>query len=397
MAAMRVAFVSIENPEDPQAWSGIPYFVLRALRAAGLDVEVIAPLDQRAKYLLAADKLIGCIRHQAVQLDRHPLLLRSYARQIEARLRGRGFDVVFSTSSIPISALAPGLPVVFWTDAVFEALSGYYHGSFSHFSSHEAQIAHRQEQAALDRASFAVYSSHWAAAAAMSNYRAPQEKLQVLRFGANLPVTNDREEIDRLIATRMQGECKLLFIGVEWKRKGGPIAMEATRILRERGLPASLTVVGCQAPEAGYVRNLGFISKRTPDGQRQIGELLRESDIFLFPTRAEASAIVFCEASGFGLPIITTATGGTEDYVKSGATGYCLPPTATAEAYADRIQAIFEDPVVYRRLAWGAYEEFCGGLNWDAGASRLAELFALAALPQNALRKAPAQVPATTP
>lgn len=319
---MRLAFVSIQNPEDPESWSGIPYFVLKALRRQGIEVEVIAPLDQKVKYLLAAPKLMGRLSKREVQIDRHPIVLKSYARQIERQLAGRGFDAIFAMSSIPISGLRPGLPALIWTDAVFESMVGYYQGAFRKVSASEAAIAHRQEQAALNRVSYAIYSSNWAAEAIRANYNIPDEKLCVVRFGANLPVSHSREEIGRFIKARIQTECKLLFIGADWERKGGPIAMETTRILRERGLPASLTIAGCKAPDAPFVKNLGFISKRTSEGQRRIEQLLNDSTFFLFPTRAEASAIVFCEASSFGLPIITTATGGTEDYVKNGATGY---------------------------------------------------------------------------
>src|SRR4051794_2439543 len=40
-AAMRLAYVSTEDPTDIRAWSGMPFFMSRALRREGLTVDLI--------------------------------------------------------------------------------------------------------------------------------------------------------------------------------------------------------------------------------------------------------------------------------------------------------------------------------------------------------------------
>lgn len=357
-----------------RAWSGTTHFMLQALRKTGIEVKVIAPLSQNAKYLLAPIKLAARLRHEELHLDRRPLVLRSYARQIESKLAADRCDAILSPSSIPIAMLPPGIPVVFWTDAVFDAMRGYSWGAFRNYSKRDLALAHRQEGAALDRASYAVYSSEWSASAAHQYHAVPAEKVKVVRFGANLPIAHGERDVNCWIGSRLQQNCKLLLIGVNWSQKGGPIALEATQTLRERGIEATLTVAGCQAPAMPFVENLGFISKATEEGRLKISRLLQDATFFVLPTRAEAAGIVFCEASAFGLPILATATGGVESYVKNGVNGYCLPYDAPAVDYADRIQALLSDPVMYRRLSLGAYQEFATGLNWDAAISQVIEL-----------------------
>lgn len=374
MVIMRLAFVSIEDPEDPHVWSGTPYFMLNAIRKQGVGVEVIAPLSQRAKYLLAPAKLTARLHNQGLHLDRRSLVLKSYARQIERRLAAHPCDAILSPSSIPIAMLPRGAPAVFWTDAVFDAMRGYSWGAFRNYSDSEASLAHQQEAAALERASYAVYSNEWSANAAARHYQVPKEKIQMVRFGANLPIGHGRQQIEEWMKSRGHEPCRLLLIGVNWPQKGGPIALEATEILRKRGIAATLVVAGCETPASPWIESHGFISKQTTEGRERLAQLLSQATLFLLPTRAEAAGIVFCEASAFGLPIVTTATGGVESYVRNGVNGYCLPYKATAADYADQIQTLLGDANLYRRLSLDAYEEFTTGLNWDAAVSRVIEL-----------------------
>ena len=48
-----------------------------------------------------------------------------------------------------------------------------------------------------------------------------------------------------MIATRDPRELRLLFIGMDWQRKGGPVALAVTRELNRMNIPAGLTVIGC--------------------------------------------------------------------------------------------------------------------------------------------------------
>ena len=45
------------------------------------------------------------------------------------------------------------------------------------------------------------------------------------------------------------GRCHLLFLRVEWVRKGGDIAFETLLKLKELGMQVELVVSGCAPPE----------------------------------------------------------------------------------------------------------------------------------------------------
>src|SRR6266849_969607 len=90
------------------------------------------------------------------------------------------------------------------------------------------------------------------------------------------------------------------------------------------------------------------------------------SDFLLVPTRADCTPIVFCEANAFGLPVITTDTGGVAEVVRDGENGFLLPYSARGAAYADVIAKAYRDDQRYAELVSASRTAFENRLNWDA-------------------------------
>ncbi len=379
---MRVALVSIGDPEVVNTWSGIPNSILRELKQqleqGGGSVHIIT-LNRGFRYAYILAKLWHRLRKSQIQLDRHPFALRQYRRQLMRGLKGIQVDALIATSSIPLTSLKLDIPTLFWTDAVFDAMVDYYPAAFTGLTPRELAICHRQEQQALTAATFALYSSTWAVETAKRHYAVDASKLHVAEFGANLAASLTPPEVESLIAARTAGPTlNLLWVGVDWQRKGGDVAFEATRLLNERGLPSVLHVAGCSSPESPWVRNYGFLDRATPAGREQLAALFRQAGFFLFPTQAEAAGIVFAEASSFALPIVTRDTGGVATYVSKHENGIRLPPDAPAEQYAATIAQLWQDPARYKQLALGARAAFEHRLNWGASVRKALQLLSTA-------------------
>jgi len=370
-----IAFISLNDPADPQTWSGIPFSILTYLRRAGAHVEVIGPLSRKSRYLLSLRWAKSKLMKRAYHIEREPLITASYARQIEKHMRGRRFDAILSLETFLTSQLNRSEPITSWCDATWDLMVDYYYSNPTKAFRKRASL---NEQQALERAEHAVYASDWAAASAKKYYRVPDKKLAVIPFGANLEIKHGKDDIENFVSARSRESCTLLFLGVDWERKGGQIAVEAARLLNLRGLKTQLIVAGCSVPgeKHAFVTELGFISKRTEEGRSKIAELLRTSNFLIFPTRAECAGIVLSEASAFGLPIITTDTGGIATYVSQEMNGVRLPLTAGAEIYADHILRIFRDQSTYRAMAFAGWNEYSGRLNWQSAVSSLLSLLA---------------------
>jgi glycosyltransferase involved in cell wall biosynthesis len=226
------------------------------------------------------------------------------------------------------------------------------------------------EQQAIAHAAMTVYSSQWAAEAARNAAPLAASKVYTIPFGANLEQPPP-PPIDRRFP---EGLVKLLFLGVKWEEKGGPIAYETLLQLKQRGVSAQLVVCGCDPPGSlndPDMRREGFLDKNDPQQRLQLEEHLRTADLLVLPTRFEAYGIVFCEAAAYGLPVLATRTGGIPTIVREGETGFLFAPEEGGAAYADRIEELVRDPARWqamRKAAWARYETV---LNWDAFADAI--------------------------
>ncbi len=160
----------------------------------------------------------------------------------------------------------------------------------------------------------------------------------------------------------------MFFIGTDWERKGGEIAFEALLKLEELGIQAELTVCGCIPPDRFSHERMSvipFLNRRDEAQRRQLESLFETSDFLFLPTRGETYGMVFCEASSFGLPSITTNTGGVSGAVMEGENGYMLPPDARGSEYAELIARIYRDDQRYTELVKSSRAAFESRLNWD--------------------------------
>lgn len=159
----------------------------------------------------------------------------------------------------------------------------------------------------------------------MNDYGVDASKISVVPCGANLDIV----PVSGQINLKTTGNCNLLFLGVEWDRKGGNIALETFRHLKQDGVNPRLHIIGCVPPydlteEKGIIV-IPFLDKNKEGDFQQLHAIFLQTDFLLLPTRAECAGVVFSEASAYGIPSITTDTGGVTTYVKNGVNGYSLP------------------------------------------------------------------------
>lgn len=306
------------------------------------------------------------------------LVCRQSARSIERGLARDPVDVLVAiTVDQQLAYLGTEVPVVHLSDAIFSVMEDYY-PYFSGLFPFARRAGHEIARRAVRRAAVSVFSSHWAAEAAVRDYGADPGRVHVVPYGANLDPAPTREQA----LSRAHGpRCRLLFMGVEWLRKGGDVAWETFLALRERGVDAELVVVGCRPPGGvshPALRTVPFLDKRRPEDRRTYEELWRSASFFVLPSRQETFGAVFCEAAAHGVPALAARTGGVADAVEDGRSGFLLPPEARGDAYAERIAAVWR-PDPYRELVRSSRDRYEGTLNWGRWGERVAPLVEAAA------------------
>lgn len=374
---MTVAYATHNDPHDVQAWSGTAYFIPRALERQGVEVAYVGRLQTPWELVSYAKQAFSrYVLGKQIYRAFEPSLTRAWGRIVAKRLASLHADVVLSAGTPAVADLDTDLPVVVYSDAVFSQSIGHA-AFFSNLTDGALRNGERQQRAAFARTAAVVYSSEWAAAAAVRDYGMEPSRVHVVPFGSNLPDPPTRAGAERGIAARAAtlGTCRLLLMGVDWHWKGADLAVETAQRLNEAGLPTTLTIAGCLppdgAPQPPFVHLPGFISKRTEAGRRRLTQLIEEAHFLILPTRAEAFGIVFCEASAYGVPSLTHRIGGIPSAVRDGVNGWTFPLGAGPEVYAQRILTLMRDPAAYAQMARSSRAEYERNLNWDVAGARL--------------------------
>jgi glycosyltransferase involved in cell wall biosynthesis len=379
---MRIAYVTPFNATTLAVrdnWSGTGYYMAQALKQQSRPLEYIGPLEDRLalqvmrKFKNRYHKFLG---NNYIK-DSELLIYKDYARQISAKLSNTKVDIVFSAASNPIAYLECNQPIVFWADATFANLIDFY-PLYSNLCQESFQNAHLMETMSLKKSKLAIYSSEWAAQTAIDYYQAEPDKVKVVTFGANVESNLNIAEIKNLIASRPTNQCKLLFLGIDWFRKGGNVALEVAKKLNNSGLNTELTVVGCQPIVEGslpdFVKPLGFIQKSTPEGKNKIYQLIANSHFLILPSLADCTPIVFCEANSLGVPCVSRKVGGIPSIIKDDLNGKLFDKDSDSTEYCEYIYNLFMNYSEYQNLALSAFHEYESRLNWKVAGEKIKEL-----------------------
>lgn len=378
---MRVAFVTTYDPSDVHHWSGLGFFIARALSANGMELVNFGPLAIDP-FALAIGRAKGLwhnrIRRRRYFRNHDALFARRYARMVDRRLRERpDIELIFSPGTVPVAFLQDRRPLALWSDATHARMFDFY-AEYTGISAGNRRDGHRIEQTALDRSAAAMFASDWAAASAINDYHAPAQRVHVVPFGANLEHAPTDESVARAIEQRPRDKCRLLFLGVDWERKGGPFAVEVAAALNRAGIDTELTVAGCDPFAHGaappFVRLEGFLSKGDAAGNERLQALLREHHFLIVPSIAECYGLVYCEANAFGMPALARDTGGVSTIIRDGENGRLFPIAAPASEFAQAVGGIFSKYDRYLTMARQARRHFQERLNWDVAGRTAAEI-----------------------
>ena len=154
-------------------------------------------------------------------------------------------------------------------------------------------------------------------------------------------------------------EKVILFVGLDWERKGGPQLMAAFRIVSARHPQAVLKIIGA-TPEikTENCHCVGLVPAN------QMGEYYQQATVFCLPSLWELCASALIEAAHYRLPIVTTATGSSVDIVQDGVNGYCVKPGDVA-GLAAALDTLLSDPGKCRRFGERGQQMAGEKFTWD--------------------------------
>ncbi len=285
--------------------------------------------------------------------------LNQQVKQLMARKARRTPSLAFTFQMQSLfDASVPGIPHFLYTDHTNLANRHYLHVDDNVFYPHHSQLV---EQAAYDHAAGIFTRSHHVTWSVIEDYQTEPAKVHCVYAGSNVPLDDNAPLNNADYRNR-----HILFVGIDWERKGGPELAAAFAHVLAVHPDAQLTIVG--ATPALNLPNCHVVGRVSA---RELSAYYRRASIFCLPTKREPFGIVFLEALAHQLPIIGTDIGAIPDFVEHGANGYLIPPF-DVPALTEALLNLLGDPDQCKRFGLRGKTHIFTRYNWDSVATAMA-------------------------
>jgi glycosyltransferase involved in cell wall biosynthesis len=206
--------------------------------------------------------------------------------------------------------------------------------------------------------------SRWAKDSLVKDYLVDADRVTVLHPGTTISNFPDPEAN----GPRKPGPLRLLFVGGDFKRKGGDLLLDVYRS-HFRGRCELHLVTGAEVEKEEGVHVYRGVKPHSPE----LLGLYADADAFVLPTRGECLAVVLGEAMASGLPIITTRVGAHAEAVEDGESGFVLD-VDDARGLRESIESLVDSPE--RAAHMGRRSRAIGEdrFDMDKNANRIADL-----------------------
>ncbi|MDX2148545.1 MAG: glycosyltransferase [Planctomycetota bacterium] len=204
--------------------------------------------------------------------------------------------------------------------------------------------------------------TEWARRSIIEDYGVPPERVSAVYIGSNIQPPRELPP---------PKPKQILFVGIDWERKGGPALVKGFEVLRRRVPDAELVVVGCDPgiSQPG-VRCLGYLPPSDPKNRELIARLFCESRCFCMLSAFEPLGNVFVEAYACGLPIVAFDRGSRSEIVEHERSGL-LCQTLEPDEVAAHIERLLTDDALHARLKSRALELAAQRFHWMSVVERV--------------------------
>ena len=248
-------------------------------------------------------------------------------------------------------ASVPGVPNFVYTDHVH--LENLRFDGFTEADLY-AESWQTCEREIYDNAAMVFTWSSNVSRALTDVYGVSSERVACIHTGSNSPVPLAQPPDPARYARK-----EILFIGVDWQRKGGPVLLRAFRKLKERHPDATLTVLS-RVPEGEDLSDVNYLGLLPLD---EVPAYYARASVFCMPTQLEPFGNVFVEAMWQQLPVVATKVGALPDIVEHGVNGFLVSP-GDVDTLTDRLADLLDDPDRCAEMGLASRARAAGRYDW---------------------------------
>jgi glycosyltransferase involved in cell wall biosynthesis len=374
---MNILVLCEGDAETRDSWSGITNSVVTQLRADGHTVRT-GDVD-----LYRLDRWETAIRTFVPNRERWRVRFRLGAQAF--RRRSERADRYIRSQSRPdlvlqigaTFAVDPGhrIPYVLYCDSnirMAEHSRESGHTQATHLDEDESRAVREREARVYSGAAAIFTISERLRRSFIEDFGIPERRVRAVHAGPNFDV----DAFVDVVAPEPERPT-ILFVGKQFRRKGGDVLLSAFADVRARFPDARLIIVGPEelADVPPGVEHWGFLNKDDPHDRQRLIEAYRSADVFCLPTRFEPFGIVYLEAMYFGLPCVGTNVGAVPEMIADGQTGFTVP-VDDAHLLAERLNWLIEHRPQARAMGRAGLERARDHFSWRAVIDRMMETLA---------------------
>lgn len=281
---------------------------------------------------------------------RTPFIFRQVRRLVQKKVMGGTYAFTFQMQSL-FDASTPGIPHFVYTDHTHLENQHYLaNGPPNLYSPSWIEL----EKQIYQNAAVTFVRSSNVRRSLIGEYGCPPEKADLVYAGSNAkvsPVKTDNLDYTQPV---------ILFVGLDWKRKGGPDLVEAFKLVRKKISDARLIIVGADPPLD--LPGCEVAGKVPPD---ELDKYYQAASLFCLPTYLEPFGIVFIEAMTAHLPIVATRVGAIPDFVEEGKNGIMVEP-GDIQGLADALLKLLNHPELCRSFGEYSFQLTRTRYSWTA-------------------------------
>jgi starch synthase len=368
-----VSLIGFGLPSDPRTFSGYAFNLMRGLSAEGhLRREFSAKNMRVSDAFGAALRLDRLLPRPKLSISRRWMWSvrgsRILSERLNAQIEASGDRGAFLEVGTLVKVDPRFGPHYQLTDMTIAQARRAGHFAIGRLSPKEMDEAERVQHDIIASAKHLFVLSDWTAESVARDCGVPRERITVVFAGSNLVVPAD------LVGRVKRLANQILFVGFDWKRKGGPLLLEAFATVRKAIPDATLRVVGCDpfaesAPVEGVIVE-GKLDRRDPAQYERLCRCYLESSCFCLPSEFDPFPNAIIEAMGVGVPAVAFDNGSRREAIQHGECGL-LAASGNVQDLATQLIAILSDPVRAAAMGKAAEERVQREFTWRRVVERI--------------------------